>query len=121
MCGCKLWAEKSFFTRDGDICKCQYRYHSDIFFTTISIYQYDIDISYPLKTAYFQFFMKYTVTHVPNDHAFITWRYRESYVRQKYVHFSIFGQDSLNRKVVNEKGTKVKYIFGQNTYVPNND
>ncbi len=57
--------------------------------------------------------MKYTVTHVPNDQAFITWRDRENYVRQKYMHFSIFGQDSLNGTVVNEKGTKVKYIFDQ--------
>ncbi len=54
--------------RDGDICKYQYRYHIGIFFTTI----YDIDISHPLKTADFQFFMKYTVTHVPTDQAFIT-------------------------------------------------
>ncbi len=30
------------------------------------------------------------------------------------MYFSIFGQDSLNGKVVNEKGTKMKYIFGQN-------
>ncbi len=40
---------------------------------------------------------------------------RKNCVRQKYnMHFSIFDQDSLNGKVVNEKGTKVKYIFGQN-------
>ncbi len=40
---------------------------------------------------------------------------RENCVRQKYnMNFSIFGQDSLNGKVVNKKGTKVKYIFGQN-------
>ncbi len=71
-------------------------------------YRY-IDISHPLKTAYFQFFTKYTVTHVPNDHAFITRRHGENYVRQKYTHFSIFGQDSSNGKVVHEKGTKVKY------------
>ncbi len=51
--------------------------------------------------------MKYTVTHIPNDQAFITCRHREKYVRQKYFHFSIFGQDSLNGNVVNEKGTKV--------------
>ncbi len=55
-------------SRDGDICKYQYRYHIDIFFRR---YRY-IDISHPLKTTYFQFFMKYTVTHEPNDHAFIT-------------------------------------------------
>ncbi len=30
------------------------------------------------------------------------------------MHFSIFGRDSLNGNVVNEKGMKVKYIFGQN-------
>ncbi len=53
--------------------------------------------------------MKYTVTHVTNDHAFITWRHRENYVRQNYMHFSIFDQISLNGKVVNEKGTKAKY------------
>ncbi len=52
--------------------------------------------------------MKYTVTHVTNDHAFITCRHRENYVSQKLMHFSIFGQDSLNEKVVNEKGIKVK-------------
>ncbi len=34
---------------------------------------------------------------------------RENYVQQKYMHFSIFDQDSLKGKVVNEKGTKVKY------------
>ncbi len=56
--------------KDGDICK--YQYHIDIFFTTITIYGYDIDISHPLKTTYFQFVMEYTVTHVPNDYAFIT-------------------------------------------------
>ncbi len=28
--------------------------------------------------------------------------------KTKIMHFSIFGQDSLNEKVVNEKGTKVK-------------
>ncbi len=61
-----------FLSRDGDICKYQYRYHIDIFFTIISIYRYDIDILHPLTTAYFQFFMRYTVTHVPNDHAFTT-------------------------------------------------
>ncbi len=32
------------------------------------------------------------------------------------MHFSIFCQDSLNGKVVNEEGSKVKYIFGQNTH-----
>ncbi len=89
---------KYIFIRDGDICKYQYQYHIDIFFTKISIYRYDIDISLPLKTAYFQFLIKYTVTHVPNDHAFTTWRHRENYVRQKYMHFSIFDQDSLNGK-----------------------
>ncbi len=52
--------------------------------------------------------MKCTVTHVPNDHEFITCRHRENNARQKYKHFSIFGQDSLNVKVVNEKGIKVK-------------
>ncbi len=36
----------------------------DIFSTRISIYRYDIDISHQLKTACFQFFMKYTVTHL---------------------------------------------------------
>ncbi len=36
----------------------------------------------------------------------------EDVKRQKYTHFSIFCQDSLNGKVVKEKGTKVKYIFG---------
>ncbi len=79
-------------TWGGDIYKCQYRYHINIFFAIILIYRCDIGISHPLKTPYFQFFMKYTVTHV-----------RENYVRQKYMHFSIFGQDSLNEKVVNEK------------------
>ncbi len=69
-------------------------------------YRYDIDISHPLKTAYFQFFMRYTITHVPNDHALITWRHRENYTRQKYMNFPIFGQDSINGKVVNEKGTR---------------
>ncbi len=34
---------------------------------------------------------------------------REIYVRQKYTHFSIFRQD-----IKYEKGTKVKYIFGEN-------
>ncbi len=43
-------------TRDGDICKYQYRYHTDTFFT--AIYLYDIDISHPLKPVNFQFFMK---------------------------------------------------------------
>ncbi len=33
---------------------------------------------------------------------------------KKIMHFLIFGQDSLNGKVVNGKGTKVKNIFGQN-------
>ncbi len=91
-------------TRDGDICKHQNRYHIDIFFTMISIYRYDIDISHLLKKTYFKFFMKYTVTHVPNDHTRITWRHWENYVRQKYMHFSSFGEDPLNGKVVNEKG-----------------
>ncbi len=68
-----------------------------------------------LKTAYFQFFMKYPVMypviHVLNDHAFITRIHKENYIRQKYMHFSIFGQDSLNGKVINEKRNKsgVKY------------
>ncbi len=47
--------------------------------------------------------------YLSNDHAFTTWRHRENYVTQKYMHLSIFDQDSLNGKVVNEKGTKVKY------------
>ncbi len=33
------------------------------------------------------------------------------------MYFSIFGQDSLNGNVVNEKGAKVKYIFGQMQHV----
>ncbi len=38
--------------RDGDICKYQYRYHINIFVTTISIHRYDIDIFHPLKTLF---------------------------------------------------------------------
>ncbi len=34
-----------------DICKYQYRYYIDIFFMTILIYRYDIDISPTLKTT----------------------------------------------------------------------
>ncbi len=48
-------------------------------------YRYDIDVSDPLKTAYFQFFMKYTVTYVPNYQAFITRRHRENDVRISLV------------------------------------
>ncbi len=46
--------------------------------------------------------LKKFLKSLDNDHTRITWRHQENYVRQKYMHFSSFGQHPLNGKVVNE-------------------